>query len=256
MSVTGQFVARSPEVRPAVKPEDSWSRFRPLPPSPQTQGRPCGRPPPAAILARQPHDGRRGTGSPCRIVLSPWRCGRPRRSDCDEVWATSNLRVVSAPTSSADSYPCALHVSRQAGRVVGGRRPRPRTACGGPAGYWRRGRQHAGGGPGLQAPVRPVAPAMPRVGRSPGRACRPGGSGSNHPGLETGSRPKRPSILGRGQGWAARPALKSGGTSRRRPGPLYPLPPAGSSRPARAVSRGRFRRESTVNVVLLLQRAA
>ena len=128
---------------------------------------------------RQPHDGHRGTGSPCRIVLSPWRCGRPRRSDCDEVWAASNLRVVSAPTSSVDSYPCALHVSR---KVVGGRRPRPRAACGGPAGYWRRGRQHAGGGPGLQPLVRQGAGrAMPRAGRSPGRACRPGGSGSNHP---------------------------------------------------------------------------
>jgi hypothetical protein len=71
-----------------VKPEDCWSRSRPLPPSPQTQGRPCGRPP----SRRQRHDGRRGTGSPCRVVLSPWRCGRPRRSDCDEVWAASNLR--------------------------------------------------------------------------------------------------------------------------------------------------------------------
>ena len=46
------------------------------------------------------------------------------------------------------SYPCALYVSRQAGQVVGGRRPWPRAACGGPAGCWLRCRQNVGGGPG------------------------------------------------------------------------------------------------------------
>jgi hypothetical protein len=55
-----------------------------------------------------------------------------------------------------------LHISRQVGQVVGGRRPWPRTVCGGPAGCWCRCRQHAGGGPGLQVLVRQVAgPAMP-----------------------------------------------------------------------------------------------
>jgi hypothetical protein len=51
-------------------------------------------------------------------------------------------------------------------------------------------------------------------------------------------------------GWAARPAPRSGGTSRRRPGPLYPLPPAGSRRPAgdviyRSISPGSYGERAT-----------
>jgi hypothetical protein len=52
-------------------------------------------------------------------------------------------------TDGEEHRTCALHVSRQVGQVVGGRRPWPRTVCGGPAGCWCRGRQNARGGPGL-----------------------------------------------------------------------------------------------------------
>jgi hypothetical protein len=193
-------------------------------------------------------------GSPCRIVLSPWRCGRPRRSDCDEVWAASSLRVVSTPTSSADSCPCALHVSRQAGQVVGGRRPRPRTVFGGPAGCWRRARQTGGAvrdcsrwlgrrrqpGPGLVAD-RTGLVALGAV-EAIIRGWRRGVGHGDHPGSRSG--------------WAARPAPRSGGTSRRRPGPLYPLPPAGSRRPAGDVISRSISPGSYGDVLLPLQRAA
>jgi hypothetical protein len=75
-----------------------------------------------------------------------------------------------------------------------------------------------------------TAPAMPRAGRWLTRACRPGGSGSNHSGW--GRRFGHGDHPGSRSGRAARPAPRSGGTSMRRPEPLYPLPPAGSSRPA------------------------
>ena len=106
----------------------------------------------------------------------------------------ATLWVIPAPTSYAGQLPIRSHVSRQAGQVVGGRLSRPRAACGGLAGCWRRSRQNDGGGAGLQALVRQAAAlTMPRAGRSPGRACRPGGNGSNHLSLDAGSRPWRPS---------------------------------------------------------------
>jgi hypothetical protein len=54
---------------------------------------------------------------------------------------------------------------------------------------------------------------------------------------------------------AARPAPRSGGTLRRRPGQPHPLPPAGSSRPAGDVTSREICQEYTVNVVVPLQRA-
>jgi hypothetical protein len=164
------------------------------------------------------------------------------------------LRVVPAPTSYADIF-SALDASRQARRVVGGCLPRRRAACGGPAGCWLRARQNAGGGPGLEGLARQVAgPAMPQAGRWPGRACRPGGSGSNRPGLDVGSRPWRPSWVAVRAGGQA--GAEVGETSMRQPQQLYLLPPAGSSRPAGDVQpRCRFRWEYTVNLVLPLPRA-
>jgi hypothetical protein len=127
-------------------------------PLPIPLGRPCGRPPRRPSSRRRRHDGRRET----RLTLlrrgSPPRGGATRSSDSDSVWAGSNLRL-------RRQLPMRAHVSRQAGQVVGGRRPRPRIVCGGPAGCWSRGLQNAEGGPGLPLLARPVAPAMPWAGR-------------------------------------------------------------------------------------------
>jgi hypothetical protein len=95
---------------------------------------------------------------------------------------------------------------------------------------------------------------MPRAGRWLGRACRPGGSGSNHPGLSAGSRPWRPS-------WVAvrggRPGRRRGRGERRCAGPgrctLCLLPRRVDLRvPCNLVVN--FRQEYTVNVVVPLQR--
>jgi hypothetical protein len=89
---------------------------------------------------------------------SPPRGGATRSSDSDGVWAGSNLRLRRQLPMRARCQPAGWPGRR-------GRRPRPRPACGGPAGCWRRGRQHAEGGPGLKGLVRPLAPARPRSGR-------------------------------------------------------------------------------------------
>jgi hypothetical protein len=151
---------------------------------------------------------------------------RSWRAYCRPAILGSSRRQPATPTVFS-----ALDASRQARRVVGGCLPRRRVACGGPAGCWLRARQNAGGGPGLEGLARQVAgPAIPQAGRWPGRACRPGGSGSNRPGLDVGSRPWRPSWVAVRAGGQAGAEVR--GTSMRQPEQLYLLPPAGSSRPA------------------------
>jgi hypothetical protein len=133
------------------------------------------------------------SGQPRTVPQRPQPAPFPSLAGDDRArsgFASRGRGVVPPPTSS----PCALDVSRQAGQVVGGRPPWPRGVCVGPAGCWPRCRQNAGGDPGPQALARQAAaPAMPRAGRWLGRACRPGGSGSNRRGLETEGRPWRPS---------------------------------------------------------------
>jgi hypothetical protein len=193
------------------------------------------------------------------------RIGHPGFGNRNEPWPRMGVaggRTVGQQSSGSSrrqpatpTFFSALDASRQARRVVGGCLPRRRAACGGPAGCWLRARQNAGGGPGLEGLARQVAgPAMPQAGRWPGRACRPGGSGSNRPGLDVGSRPWRPSWVAVRAGGQA--GAEVGETSMRQPQQLYLLPPAGSSRPAGDVQpRCRFRWEYTVNLVLPLQRA-
>ena len=93
----------------------------------------------------------------------------------------------------AAGYRCALHVSREAGQVVGGRLPRPHEACGGPAGCWPRGRRQAGGGPGLQGWVdRWLGQPCPGlVGDGAGLVAL--GQWKQASGLDAGRRPWRPS---------------------------------------------------------------
>ena len=151
----------------------------------------------AAACGGRPRAGNHTTVAvkPAHPAASWSTVGRATRSsDSGGVWTGSNPRGRPGANQLRCQLPMRSHVSWRAGQVVGGRRPWPRAACGGPAGCWLRCRQHDGGGPELQARVRQGAGrAMLRAGRWLGRACGPGGSGSNHPGREAGSRPWRPS---------------------------------------------------------------
>ena len=95
---------------------------------------------------------------------------------------------------------------------------------------------------------------MPRAGSWLGRACRPGGSGSNHRGLDAGRRPWRPSWV------AVRTSGQAGAKIRRELSGAGPGSCTLCLLPGRVDLRvtypwGRFGQQYTVNVVLPLQRA-
>ena len=152
-------------------------------------------------------------------------------------WAASNLRVVPAPTSCAASYRCSLHVSRQAGRVAG-------VAC--------QGLMKVAEGlldAGLEV-VSTLGAVLDCWGWSDRLLCQPcPGLVGDRAGLVALGAVEaiiggwmlgvgHGDILGRGQN--GRPGRRRGPRerSRRRPGPLYPLPPAGGNQPAGAVTSG------------------
>jgi hypothetical protein len=194
----------------------------------------------AAASGSRPHAGNDSTvavkpSSPCRALVVHREAGGTRSRDSDGVWAGSNPPVVPAPTTP----PIITHTG-----FMSANRPARSPGVAG-HGLVQSAEGLLDAGVEVVRTVGAVLVCSRWLGRWLGQPC-PGLVGDRAGLVALGTVEAIIRVWNRGvghgdhpgsrSGWAARPAPRSEGTSRRRPGRPHTLSSAGSSRPAGAVT--------------------